>query len=374
MRRRNTHKPDLIGRTPGTTVPVYVRGGLSSDLGEVLPVAGGTSRLALVTDATVSRLHGARVRQGLVSAGWKVDTYELAPGERIKTGRVIDKLHGQWLRHGYDRSTPVVAVGGGTIGDAVGFAAATFMRGLALWHVPTTIVGQVDSSIGGKVGINHPRGKNLIGCFYQPTGIVIDPEVLTTLPLRDIRSGLAEVIKYGIIADPMLFRHCEESIQSWASGSCVVDQGTIKRCVAIKLRVVRTDERDTGQRHILNFGHTLGHAIEAWGGFKTFRHGEAVTLGMVAAAMLAAERGILPQRDFDRIHDICRLIAPSPRAARFEPSATMPYLATDKKRVAGKNAWVLPMRIGKVTVVRDVTDKEIVAALGFVRQWLAALK
>ncbi len=369
MSRRGMFRPDLVGRTQGATVPVYVRERLGHDLGAVTPIPGNRQRLALVTDNTVWDLHGSRVRRGLVACGWTVDSYKLPPGERIKTARVVAQLHELWLNKGYDRSTPVIALGGGTVGDAVGFAAATFMRGLPLWQVPTTVVGQVDSSIGGKVGINLPRGKNLIGCFYQPSAVVIDPEFLRTLPTREIRSGLAEVVKYGIISDRRLFQHCEESVSDWITGNGKIDQSTIKSCVAIKLKLVQADERDTGIRHILNFGHTLGHAFEAWGKFKSFKHGEAVTLGMVAASRIAIERQILLQSEFDRIIRLCRLIAPSRQAIRFEPAAVTPYLAADKKRTAGRNTWVLPAGIGKVTIVRDVADKEVRAAIGFVREW-----
>lgn len=369
-KRQITLKPDLIGRTPGTRVPVYIRPGSSDELGGVLAAAHSVRHVALVTDTHVGRLHSQRVRKRLTSTGWTVDDYELAPGERIKTELVIRKLHEAWLKAGYDRSTPVIALGGGTVGDAVGFAAATFMRGLPLWQLPTTVVGQVDSAIGGKVGINHPLGKNLIGCFQQPSGIVIDPNFLTTLPIREIRSGLAEVVKYGIIADSKLFRRCEESVSSWVEGTTYIGSETIKPCVAIKLNVVRSDEHDTGRRHILNFGHTLGHAFEAWGDFKLLRHGEAVTLGMVAASQIANRRGMLSARDFGRISSICGVISPSKRAGRFESEDVIPYLGTDKKRTAGRNVWVLPSRIGAVTVVSDVTDKEIRAAIEYTRQWL----
>lgn len=365
-----TLKPDLIGRTPGASVPVYVGPGLSLKLSQLMGRSGETRRIALVTDTTVARLHGGRLRASLIAGGWTVDRYQLAPGERIKSEGVIGRLRESWLRAGYDRATPVVALGGGTIGDAVGFAAATFMRGLPLWQVPTTVIGQVDSSLGGKVGINHPRGKNLIGCFYQPTGVVIDPQFLATLPVREIRSGLAEVIKYGIIADPAVFRRCEEMLPGWVARSAAIDSVLIERCAAIKLKVVRADERDMGRRHILNFGHTLGHAFEAWGKFTLLRHGEAVTLGMIAASHIAVERGVLSAKDFGRIRSLCRPLVPGRRLCRFGSAAVIRYLATDKKRLSGRNAWVLPTRIGQVTIVRDAADKEIKAAIEFVRQWL----
>lgn len=364
-------KPTMIGKTAGHTVPVYLRSGISADIGSLLRPQKRHRPLVLVCDTVVERHHGKSLQRSLQRAGWNVYAQSLRGGEGIKTSSTIDRLHSNWLRAGHDRSTPIVAVGGGTIGDTVGFAAAIFMRGLPLWHVPTTIVAQVDSALGGKVGINHPKGKNLIGSFYQPAGVVIDPQFLSTLPVREFRSGLAEVLKYGVVADAHLFARCEKHLTDWADGSRSLDQLIIAKCASIKLRVVGADERDTGARHILNFGHTLGHALEAWGRFKSLRHGEAVTLGMVAASWMALQRGVLAQRDFRRIERACRDIAPHPRHGRFEPADVTPYLAMDKKRAGGANAWVLPVGIGKVTIVRDMTDKEIVAALMFVRQWLA---
>lgn len=369
MKRTGTIRPDVIGRTLGSKIPVLIREGLAGDLGRFLPGSPGRRRVCVVTDRTVARLHGAAVRKSLESSGFQVDWIALPPGESIKSSRVVSALHERWFRRGYDRSTTIIALGGGTIGDAVGFAAATFMRGLPLLQVPTTLIGQVDSALGGKVGINHPRGKNLIGCYYHPAAVVMDPTFLTTLPIREIRSGLAEVVKYGIIADMVLFRKCERSISGWLAGG-QIDQSTIKRCVAIKLRVVHADERDMGKRHILNFGHTLGHAFEAWGGFRLLKHGEAVTLGMAAAANIAHSRGMLKSSALDRIIKLCGLIAPSIKTVSFDARGVTPFLKMDKKRSYGVNAWVLPVRIGGVTIVRDVTDNEIRAAIGFVREWL----
>jgi 3-dehydroquinate synthase len=370
VKRSTRTKPELLGRTAGTVTPVFLRASLGYDLGAVLLAPKNGQRISLVTDSIVWQLHGRKVSRGLAEGGWKVDILKLAPGERIKSSRVIAQLHDQWFKHGYDRSNPVVALGGGTVGDGVGFAAATFLRGLPLWHVPTTIIGQVDSSIGGKVGINHVRGKNLIGCFYQPTGVVIDVDFLSTLPIREIRSGLAEVVKYGIISDPTLFGHCEKKVPSWITNTSPLDPSTLKTCAAIKLKVVASDERDTGKRHILNFGHTLGHAYEAWGRFKTFKHGEAVTLGMVSASRIAERRQLITRRDFDRILALCALIALSRKTVRFDADDVIPYLASDKKRTLGQNAWVLPVGIGRVRIVRDVADKEIRDAIEFVRKWM----
>jgi 3-dehydroquinate synthase len=351
---------------------VHIRTGIAKKLSGIVTGISEDRRLGVVTDRTLDKLYGTPMRQSLASAGFTVDWLVLAPGESIKSSRIIANLHERWFDNGYDRSTPIMAFGGGTVGDAVGFAAATFKRGLPLVQVPTTLIGQVDSALGGKVGINHIRGKNLVGCYYHPAAVVIDPAFLTTLPGRELKSGLAEVVKYGIIVDAPLLQICERSVAGWTCGSKAIDQATIRRCVSIKLKIVRADERDTGLRHILNFGHTLGHAFEAWGGFRLLKHGEAVTLGMIAASRIARLRGILAASDFDRITVLCRLIAPTRRAVRFDAVQIAPYLKDDKKRALGRNAWVLPVRIGKVTIVRDVADKEIRAAIGFTREWLGA--
>ncbi|HWO58252.1 MAG TPA: 3-dehydroquinate synthase [bacterium] len=368
-------RPTLIGQTPGARVPVYLRPDIATLLPRLLgKVPASTTALVVVTDMTVARLHLGPLNRALTAAGWRVDRYVLPPGERIKTRAVVDSLHERWFRQGYDRSTPVIAFGGGTVGDAAGFAAATFMRGLPLWQAPTTIVGQVDSALGGKVGINHRLGKNLIGCFYQPTGVVIDPTLLATLPSRELRAGLAEVVKYGVIDDPALFETCERRLPSWVRGDRPIDAAVIAACAAIKLRIVEADEHDRGLRHRLNFGHTLGHALEAWGKYRIFRHGEAVTLGMVGVASIAAARGVFPSSDLARLESLCRPLAPSIWSPRFVPEAVIAHLALDKKRQGGRNTWLLPRRIGAVASVRDVADNEIVEALRYVRRWLDSTK
>lgn len=361
--------PKLAARIPARQVSVWVGNGLSSRLGRLLVPSAKDQQLALVTDRNVHALYGSSVSAALKRAGWRVQAMALPAGERIKSASVIRNLHEEWFKRRFDRTTPVVALGGGTIGDAVGFAAATFLRGLPLWHIPTTIVGQVDSAIGGKVGINHARGKNLIGCFYQPAGVVIDPSFLTTLPAREIRSGLAEVVKYGVIADSTLFRSCERMVSRWVSRH-PLDTETIRRCDKIKLRVVERDEHDMGLRHFLNFGHTLGHAFERWGGYRRLRHGEAVTMGMVGAGFIAATRGLWSHADQERLEAVCRWIAPGRRIGRFEPARITPYLRTDKKRRAGHINWVIPVQIGRVILVDDVSDKEVREAIRYIRAWL----
>jgi 3-dehydroquinate synthase len=367
--------PSFVGRTEGKRVPVYLADGVIDHLGEILRGAsqGRSSArrqvVEVVTDQNVDHLLGRRVRSVLRRAGWSVNLTVLPAGERIKSGGTVSKLHNRWFEPGYDRQTPVIALGGGTVGDVVGFAAATFMRGLPFWQIPTTIVAQVDAAIGGKVGINHSRGKNLIGCFYQPSGIIIDPSVLATLPLRERRSGLAEVVKYGVIADQRLFHTCERCLKGWIDGAGMIPSQVIRRCVRIKLRVVAADETDHGVRQTLNFGHTLGHALERWGNFRRLRHGEAVALGMIGAGWMAFKRNLWTRDEFERLSLLCRHLRPR-RLPAFRPGEVSVHLSVDKKRVGGRNVWILPRSIGRVDYFDDVTDREISGALAHIVGWL----
>ncbi|MBI3873294.1 MAG: 3-dehydroquinate synthase [candidate division Zixibacteria bacterium] len=364
-------KPTIIGRTPSQRVPIFIGAGNLERLGRLIVPERDGQPLAMVTDRVVDGLFGNRAAAVLRDAGWKVERTVLPGGEKVKSQQTILKLHALWLQRGYDRGTPVVALGGGTIGDAVGFAAATYLRGLPLWQVPTSIVGQVDAAIGGKVGINHARGKNLIGCFYQPTGVVIDPLLLQTLPPRERKAGLAEVVKYGVIADPVLFGLCERRLHDWLSRRQTIDDKVIQRCIRIKLRVVAADERDFGLRRILNFGHTLGHAFERWGGYRRLRHGEAVTLGMVGAAWMAHRRRIFPDGDYRRLLSLCARLHPQAKITGWRAEMIVSFLKVDKKRSGGVNVWVLPRRIGLVTMARDASDREIKGALRFVGAWMS---
>jgi len=360
--------PSFVGRTAGKRVPVYLADGLIDQLGQILRRSDSQRLIEVVTDQHVDHLLGRHVRKMLKRAGWSVNLTALPAGERIKNSRVVSKLHDRWFDLHYDRQTPVVALGGGTVGDVVGFATATFLRGLPFWQMPTTIVAQVDAAIGGKVGINHARGKNLIGCFYQPSGIVIDPSILATLPVAERRSGLAEIVKYGVIADQRLFRTCERHLESWVSGGGMIPSQVIERCVRIKLRIVAADETDHGVRQTLNFGHTLGHALERWGNFRRLRHGEAVALGMIGAGWMAFKRNLWTEDEFERLSLLCRHLRPR-RLPAFRPGEVSVHLSVDKKRVGGRNIWILPRSIGRVDYFDDVTEKEISGALAFVTAW-----
>jgi 3-dehydroquinate synthase len=264
---------------------------------------------------------------------------------------------------GADRGTTVVAVGGGVIGDMVGFAAATFLRGLRLVHVPTTVMAQVDSAVGGKVGVNHARGKNLIGAFHPPALVLVDPETLGTLTRREFRSGLYEVIKYGLIADPALLDLLERRVDDVLSQRGEALAEVIRTSCRIKAEVVSADEHEHGLRRILNFGHTLGHALEAATGYRRLRHGEAVAHGMRAALALGVARGVTPAPLAHRAAALIARLGPLPDVSDVRMREAMDAVARDKKVVHGRLHFVLVDGTGATTVA-DVTPRELRAALG----------
>jgi 3-dehydroquinate synthase len=268
--------------------------------------------------------------------------------EAAKDLTTIELIARQLVRCGADRHATVVAMGGGVTGDVAGFAAATYLRGVRLVHIPTTLVAQVDSSIGGKTGVNLPEGKNLVGAFYPPKLVISDPHVLRTLPHREYRSGLYEVIKYAIIADPELFRFLENRMLALLRRDATALSRVIARCIRIKAQVVTKDEHETGLRHILNFGHTLGHALEAATRYRRFLHGEAIGWGMIAATLFALATGRLREKDATRILRLVAAVGPLPPVSRIQARRLRSALASDKKARSGRTLWVLPSRIGKV--------------------------
>jgi 3-dehydroquinate synthase len=285
-------------------------------------------------------------------------------GERFKQLQTVSRVYDALIRANADRASTLITFGGGVIGDMAGFAAATYLRGIALVHVPTTLLAQVDSSIGGKVGVNHALGKNLIGAFYQPHGVVIDPTVLTTLPRREFRAGLYEVIKYGMTSSPALFDRLARERSAIFGKDPGVLTAVIAESCRIKAAVVTADERETGLRRVLNFGHTAGHALEAVTKYRRYRHGEAVAYGMLVAAQLASGRGALADRDRKALADLISSLGPLPAIADVSKGDILDAMKHDKKMVAGRLHFVLPTAIGATTIVDDVTEKEMKAALG----------
>jgi 3-dehydroquinate synthase len=268
--------------------------------------------------------------------------------ESAKDLDTIEQIARQLVRAGADRHATIVAMGGGVVGDVAGFAAASYLRGVRLVHVPTTLVAQVDSSIGGKTGVNLPEGKNLVGAFYPPKLVIADPKVQLTLPHREYRSGLYEVVKYGIIADAELFAYLERHMLALLRRDAKSLAWVITRCIHIKAHVVARDERESGLRHILNFGHTLGHALEAATRYRRFLHGEAIAWGMLTATLFGLATGRLREPEALRMMRLIASVGPLPSLTGISMTQLRPILAGDKKARGGRVLWVLPRRLGKV--------------------------
>ena len=353
-----------IGVQTGTAkYAVHIGRGLLADLASVsLDLAGKVSRVFLVTSPEIERLWSAPIRQGFAALGVPVDTLLVPAGEQHKRLSTLERLCEELAAHGADRDSLLIALGGGVIGDLCGFLAAVYMRGIRFVQVPTTLLAQVDSSVGGKTGVNLAAGKNLVGSFNHPLAVFADIETLTTLPPRELRAGLQESVKAGVIRDPALFEYMEQRADAILSGDAEALQHVVEASVRMKAEVVGIDERETGLRMILNFGHTVGHAIEAATNYKILLHGEAIGWGMVAAVRLAQMRSMLSGADAERIialvHRYCDL-------PPFE--AGMPQLValtgSDKKKRSGTLSFILPVAIGRVEIVRDVTQTELAEAV-----------
>jgi 3-dehydroquinate synthase len=312
-------------------------------------------RVLVVTNPTVAPLYAAAVEESLAAAGFVVRRAEIPDGEEHKTLATVAALYDAALGAELERGDSVLALGGGVVGDIAGFLAATYMRGVAFVQVPTTLLAQVDSSVGGKVGVNHPWGKNLIGAFYQPRFVLADVRTLATLPLREVRAGLAEVIKYGVIHDAAFFAWLEANFEALLKlADAAVEQAVATSC-AIKAAVVSADETEKGLRAILNFGHTLGHALEAATRYERFVHGEAVAIGMVFAARLARRLGYFEPAGVERIAALVRRAGlPDAIPPDIAPEALLDAMRRDKKVAAGQLTFILPEAIGKVRIVRGV--------------------
>ena len=268
--------------------------------------------------------------------------------EGAKNLSTVERACRQLVRAGADRRSLLVAVGGGVVGDVAGFVAASYARGVRLVHIPTTLVAQVDSAIGGKTGVNLREGKNLVGAFYPPKLVIADPELLRTLPLREYRSGIYEIIKYGVIGDARLFRFLEEKMRKLLRREPAALDFVIERSISQKARVVSLDERESGLREILNFGHTFAHALESVTRYRKYLHGEAVGWGMIAATKLAVVSEMLSAKDSARVLRLIESVGPLPRWPNTSPARLMAAMQADKKTRAGRLRFVLPERIGKV--------------------------
>jgi len=333
------------------TYRVLIEEGLLSGLGKTVRLLLPSSKALLVSDSTVFSLYGERVLKALKSEKWQVSICRVQPGEKSKTLTSVSKLYNAAVKAGLDRNSPVIALGGGVVGDLAGFAASTFMRGVPLVMVPTSLLAQVDSSVGGKVAVNHPRGKNLIGSFYPPRLVVIDPLVLNTLPARQLQAGLAEVIKYGIIENKEFFLWLEENIDYLLSGENVFLVEAISESVRAKARVVQADEYEKDYRRILNFGHTIGHALEAATDYSYYLHGEAVLCGMMLAVEISLRQNILDLNAARRIKTMLAKCGLKRPPTGLTAQKIIDRLKQDKKRREADFIFVLPSAIGSATIV-----------------------
>ncbi len=337
---------------------IIVDRGLLDRIGGAMRDMGFSGRCTLITNPTVGALYSSRVLESLKAGGLQPVVIEVPDGEEYKTLAEASKVYDRLIEERMERGSAIVALGGGVVGDMAGFVAATFLRGVPFIQVPTTLLAQVDSSVGGKTGVNHPLGKNLIGAFYQPRAVFIDPDVLETLEERELKAGLAEVIKYGVIWDEAFFSFLEENSKALAGRGGDEIVTAIERSCSIKAEVVSRDERESGLRCILNFGHTFGHAIEALTGYTRFKHGEAVSVGMVMAAALSVSLGLTPERTMLRIRDLLVDMGLPVEAPGIDGQDLVETMRLDKKVRAGAIRFVLVEEIGSV-VVREVEEERI---------------
>ncbi len=319
--------------------------------------------LFVVTSAPIRKRYGASLRRALRASGARVHWLGVPDGERAKTWTTAGKLLGRLARRGAGRDALVVAFGGGTVGDLAGFAAATYARGIALIQIPTTLLAQVDSSVGGKTGVDLPEGKNLAGAFHQPSLVIADLGLLRSLSPRQLRSGLAEVVKHGAISSPRFFSWLERNAERLAAGDERALANAVLECVRIKAAVVSADEREAGRRAILNFGHTAGHALEAAGKFRGLAHGEAVAIGMVCAARLSASLRLCGPKTSDRIEALLRRLGLPVRPPGYPRRVLIRALAVDKKRRGRGLRLVLMRGIGKTVVRSGIDAAAVVDAL-----------
>lgn len=357
-------EPVAFVRTPNATYPVIVANGAFASLGHVCREANCRGRAFVVSDASVGPLFLHRAEEALAAASYTVSSLLIPAGEEHKTLETVQLVYDWLLSHRVERDDFVVCLGGGVVTDLAGFAAATCLRGIDFVHVPTSLLGMADASIGGKTGVDHPKGKNMIGAFAQPRAVLIDPQLLRSLPRRHLQNGWAELIKHGLILDARLFADLEHATVDEVP---IMSAELIARSVAIKAEVVSDDEREAGRRTLLNYGHTVGHAIEAVTGFATYLHGEAISVGMRVAGTISRELGLLSDDDFARQQALLKRFGLPESAPGLDPSAVFDATLLDKKVRDGSVRWVLLEGIGNAVIREhvpgDIVRRAIEAAL-----------
>lgn len=336
--------------------PILIENGLMADIGNDLKKRSIAKRFVVIADTTVAKLYGDAVLASLAQAGLPTDLITFPAGEASKTLATVATLASRLAQTGLDRKDGLIALGGGVTGDITGFLASSYMRGIPFVQIPTTLLAQVDSSVGGKTGVDIPEGKNLVGAFYQPRAVYIDSQVLQSLPKAELLNGIAEVIKYGVIYDHDFFIFLENHRTAILALELPVLEQLIETCCSIKAKVVAQDEREANLRRILNFGHTIGHAVEADSGYQ-LAHGSAIAIGMIAASRLAVAKGMFSTAEATRLWDLIHAFGlPTTIPATANRDKMKGYLLTDKKTVAGRPFFVLPTAIGHVKITDDVDE------------------
>lgn len=353
-------------RLAGTISQAVIEWGSLSQLPAALQAMNTRGRIFVVTDSSVGALYASAIQSILANAGLEPQIFTIPAGESSKSFACFQSIIDWLVEHRAERSEPVVALGGGVVGDLVGFVASCYQRGVPLVQIPTTLLAQVDSAIGGKTGINHPQGKNLIGAFYQPGLIFVDPAALLTLPERVYREGWAEIVKYGVILDANLFAMLEERLPEIERRDSDLLTQVVARCIRLKMDVVQGDERDGGLRNILNYGHTFGHALEATTEYGTWLHGEAVSIGMEVAGRVAVAQGLLSETDLQRQRKLLQAIGLPTECAGVDGEAILSAMQHDKKVRAGRTRWILPARIGQAQMHGDIPLESVRLAIAAV--------
>jgi len=337
---------------------IYLGSKILPRIGEVLAAYPVNKQVLLVTNPTVNNLYGEIVAKSLANAGFSVRIVEISEGEEEKNLMNAQKLYATAIEHNINRKSTIMALGGGVIGDLTGFVAATFMRGVNFVQVPTSLLAQVDSSVGGKVAVNLPQGKNLVGCFYQPKFVFTDIATLHTLPENELKAGLAEVIKYGVIWSEEFFSYLEQNRHYIKSLQPEIIKYIVNKSCLIKGQVVEKDEKEENLRAILNYGHTVGHAVESLTNYRTYKHGEGVALGMLAAANLSNKMGFFKAKDVTRIKILLEEVGLPVILPALDKEKMLICMAHDKKVISNKLRFVLPTAIGKVFITEQI-DTEL---------------
>ena len=341
---------------------IHIGSGVLRQTGHQLKELGFAGKVVIITNPIVKKLYGNALKQSLTKDGFTAIILEVPDGEEQKSLETTGRLYHELTEHYAERTTPILALGGGVIGDLAGFVAATYMRGVPLVQIPTTLLAQVDSSIGGKVAVNHGQLKNKIGAFYQPRLVITDIDTLKTLPAKELANGLAEVIKSAVIWDKEFFAYLETNLDRIKSLDAGFLEETVFRSVGIKAEIVEKDEKDLGLRGILNYGHTIGHAIESASDFKV-EHGEAIAIGMLAAGRISSQMGMLDQNELDKLKCVIKKAGLPTEIPELQVKRLLQAIKHDKKILEGKIRFVLPISIGKASITDEVSPSLIEQAL-----------